>query len=122
MKKRIFLVLLSLLLLIPQVSAQEGEVLHWVEFDVDYPALKAALDLDIQSQGEEKLLSWIDILALAATRTGGKGITVRHVEKAAQELKGSKSPKEFLGNQYQYFAYYQILVAIVYKHHKGNIF
>lgn len=107
MKKRIFLCFLLLALLIPRASAQEGEVLHWVEFNVDYPALKAALEIDISSQGEEKALSWIDILALAATRTGGNHITVRHVEKAAADLRGDKSPQEFLGNQYKYFAYYR---------------
>ncbi len=107
MKKRFFLYFLILSLLTPRVWAQEGEVLHWVEFNVDYPALKAALEIDIRSQGEEKLLSWIDILALAATRTGGNNISVSQVEKAARELRGDKAPKEFLGQQYKYFAYYR---------------
>ncbi len=106
MKKRFFSCFLILSLLIPRVWAQEGEVLHWVEFNVDYPALKAALEIDIRSQGEEQPQSWVDILALAATRTGGNNITVTQVEKAAKELRGDKAPKEFLGKQYKYFAYY----------------
>lgn len=106
MKKRIFLCILSILLLAPQVFA-EGEVLHWVEFNVDYPALQRALDIDIASQGEEKPLNWIDILALAAVRVGGNGITVRGVNEAAEQLRKDKSPQELLGSQYKYFAYYR---------------
>ena len=105
MKKRILLCILSILLLAPQVFA-EDEVLHWVEFNVDYPALQRALDIDIASQGEEKPLSWIDILALAAVKVGGNGITVRGVNEAAEQLRKDKSPQELLGTQYKYFAYY----------------
>lgn len=106
MKKRIFLCILTIFLLVPQVFA-EGEVLHWVEFDVDYPALQRALDIDIASQGEEKPLSWIDILALAAVKVGGKGITVQGVNEAAELLRKDKSPQELLGTQYKFFAYYR---------------
>ena len=105
MKKRIFLCILSIFLLAPQVFA-EDEVLHWVEFNVDYPALQRALDIDIASQGEEKPLDWIDILALAAVKVGGNGITVKGVNEAAEQLRKDKSPQELLGAQYKYFAYY----------------
>lgn len=106
MKKRIFLCFLCTLLLCPRVWAQENEVLHWVDFQVDYKALKEALDIDIASQGEEKPLSWIDILALAATRTGGRNITTARIQEAAAQLRGDKSPEEFLEKQYKYYAYY----------------
>ena len=106
MKKRIFLCVLSIFLLAPQVFA-EDEVLHWVEFNVDYPALQRALEIDIASQGEEKPLDWIDILALAAVKVGGNGITVRGVNEAAEQLRRDKSPQELLGSQYKYFAYYR---------------
>lgn len=105
MKKRILLCVLSILLLAPQVFA-EDEVLHWVEFNVDYPALQRALDIDIASQGEEKPLDWIDILALAAVKVGGNGITVKGVNEAAEQLRKDKSPQELLGAQYKYFCYY----------------
>lgn len=106
MKKRIFLCVLSIFLLAPQVFA-EDEVLHWVEFNVDYLALQRALDIDIASQGEEKPLDWIDILALAAVKVGGNGITVRGVNEAAEQLRKDKSPQELLGSQYKYFTYYR---------------
>ena len=106
MKKRILFCLLSIFLLIPRVSAAE-DYIKWVDFDVDYPALQRALELDIDSQGNEAPLSWIDILALAATRCGGHGISVSAVNSAAKDLRGDSSPEEFLGDLYRYYAYYR---------------
>ena len=107
MKKRIFFCLLSVFLLIPRVSAKEDSI-RWVEFDVGLSPMQRALELDIASQGEEPPLSWIDLLALAATRCGGgKGITASRVDQAAKELRGGRDPKELLGAQYKYFSYYR---------------
>ncbi len=105
MKKRICIILLSIFLLSGRIFAEE-DFIHWVDFDVDYPALYCAMQIDIDSQSEEKPLSWIDILALASTRYGSN-VSVRDVKNAADELRGDRSPQELLGNQYKYFAYYQ---------------
>ncbi len=106
MKKRILICILLLALLTGSVYAEE-DYIRWVDFDLDYPVLEAALQIDIDSQGAEKPLSWIDILALASTHCGGAKVGVRDVQKAAQELTGDQSPQELLGKQYKYFAYYQ---------------
>ena len=50
-------------------------------------------------------ISWIDILALSACRTGGK-CGLSSVKKAAGELKGDKSPEELLGELSKYYTYY----------------
>jgi murein DD-endopeptidase MepM/ murein hydrolase activator NlpD len=63
------------------------------------------MDVDIATTEQEKHISWIDILALSACRTGGKcGLT--SVKKAVTDLKGDKSPEELLGNLYKYYSYY----------------
>ena len=49
-----------------------AEPIKWVNFDVPYESLKLAMDTDIATAEQEKHISWIDILALAACRTGGK--------------------------------------------------
>ena len=86
------------------VSA-EAKTINWVDFDVSYEAMKAALDTDITTFDQEKHISWIDILALAACRTGGK-VTLTATKKAAQDLKGEKSAEELLGSLYKYYDYY----------------
>ena len=87
MKRLLFALLLLACFLLP-VSA---EPIKWVDFDVPYESLKYAMDVDIQSYDREKHISWIDILAVAACRTGGK-CGLESVKKAAADLKGDKSP------------------------------
>ena len=100
--KRFFACLLIISILAVPVSAA---TIRWVDFGVPYESLKYALDQDIATFEQEKHLSWIDILALAACRTGGKcGLAA--VKKAASELKGNASPEELLGDLYQYYDYY----------------
>ena len=97
--------LLCLLLLPMLVMPARAEPIKWVDFDVPYESMKFAMEQDIASFDQEKHISWIDILALAACRTGGKcGISA--TKQAAADLKGDKSPAELLGDLYRYYAYY----------------
>ena len=106
MKKRFVIFVAVLLLLALPVAAAE-DYLHWVEFKVGYPALSEALALDISSHETDQPLSWIDILAFAATRCGDSQVSVRAVRSAAKELSGTDAPEKLLGKQYKYFAYYR---------------
>ena len=90
MKRRIFFLLVAILMLAQPVGA---EPIKWVDFSVPYGSLKYAMDVDIATFDQEKHISWIDSLALAACRTGGKcGLSA--VKKAVTELKADKSPQE----------------------------
>lgn len=103
MKRRLILLLVLLPALVLPV---EGETIRWVDFGVPYESLKFAMDTDIATYEQEKHIDWIDVLALAACRTGGK-CGLASVKKAAQDLKGSESPEELLGNLYKYYGYYR---------------
>lgn len=98
MKRLLFALLLLACFLLP-VSA---EPIKWVDFDVPYESLKYAMDVDIQSYDREKHISWIDILAVAACRTGGK-CGLESVKKAAADMKGDKSPQELTGKYFDYY-------------------
>ncbi len=100
MRRFILLCLLSALII--PVSA---EPIKWVDFDVPYESMKYAMEEDVRSFDQEKHLDWIDILALAACRTGGK-CDLQSVRKAAGDLKGDRSPQELLGDLSKYFSYY----------------
>ncbi|MBP3672812.1 MAG: M23 family metallopeptidase [Oscillospiraceae bacterium] len=102
MKRRIFLSILLCMILAVPVRA---EPIKWVDFNVPYESLKYAMDVDIASFDKEKHISWIDILALSACRTGGRcGIV--SVKKAVADLEGDKSAKELAGDVGKYFDYY----------------
>ena len=94
--------LLVIALMVMPVSA---ETIRWVDFGVPYESLKYALDQDIATSQQEKHISWIDTLALAACRTGGK-CGLSSVKKAVKDLTGEKSPKELAGDLGKYYDYY----------------
>ena len=101
MKRFLWLVSIILLMCLP-VSA---DFIKWVDFDVPYESLQYAMNVDIDSFEEEQHISWIDILSLAACRTGGKcGLT--SVKRAARELKQGKVPQDLLGEAFRYYSYY----------------
>ena len=102
MKRRIaFLLLLVCLLALPI----RADTIRWVDFDADYDSLRYAMEQDIATFEQEKHISWIDILALAACRTGGK-CGLASVKKATEDLKSDRSPQEILGENAKYFNYY----------------
>lgn len=102
MKRRIFCAILLIVVLAIPVRA---ETIRWVDFGVPYESLKYAMDVDIETFDKENHISWIDILALAGCRTGGK-CGLASVKKAAKELCGDRSPEELLGDLYKYYDYY----------------
>ena len=96
-----FLLVLALL----PVKSVGANAIKWVDFGVPYESLKYAMDVDIDTFEKEKHISWIDSLALAACRTGGK-CPLASVKKAVADLKGDKSPQALLGDTYKYYSYY----------------
>ena len=99
--KRFLFVLLTLALAVPV----RAETIKWVDFAVPYESLKYAMDQDIATFDQEKHISWIDALAVAGCRTGGK-CGLSSVKQAVSDLKSLKSPEELLGSLYQYYDYY----------------
>jgi len=85
---------LLILLLLPVIPAK-AQTIKWVDFQVPYESLKYAMDMDIATFEQEKHISMVDILSLAACRTGGKCGLVS-VKKAVTDLKGDKGPEELL--------------------------
>ena len=100
--KRLFLFFLMLPVLALPAKA---DTIRWVDFDVSREAMEYALRQDIATFEEEKHISWIDILALSACRTGGK-CPLASVKQAAKDLRGDIAPEELLGDLYKYYDYY----------------
>ena len=112
-------ILFALILFLIPVIPAKAEPIKWVDFAVPYESLEYAMRADIQTAEQEKHISWIDILALAACRTGGK-CGLASVKKATQELKGDRSPQELLGDLYKYYDYYHAAYEAVLGGLLGN--
>ena len=98
--------LLFFLILLMAVPVSGKEPIRWVDFQIPYESLKYAMDVDISTAEKENHISWIDILALAGCRTGGK-CGLDSVKQATRDLLGDKSPEELLGSLYQYHDYHK---------------
>lgn len=102
MKRWIFFI--SVLFLLP-VSKAKAETIRWVDFQIPYESLKYAMEQDIATFEQEKHIGWIDTLAVAGCRTGGK-CPLAAVKKAVKDLKQDQSPQELLGELAKYYDYY----------------
>ena len=98
-------ILIILILAILPWPAPKADTIKWVDFQIPYESLQYTMDVDIETKEQEKHISWIDALALAACRTGGR-CSLASVKKAVNDLKGDKSPQELLGDTYKYYSYY----------------
>lgn len=100
-KRFLFCLLVISVLFIPV----QASTIRWVDFAIPYESLKYAMDVDIETKDMEKHISWIEILAVAGCRTGGK-CGLQSVKTAANDLKGDNSPEELLGKLYKHYPYY----------------
>mgnify|MGYP003298625272 CR=1 FL=1 len=95
-----------LLVLLPLfVVRANADYIRWVDFAVPYESMKYALDLDIATSELEKHVSWIEVLALAGSRTGGK-CSLASVRLAAEDLKKEKSALELMEQNSKLYNYY----------------
>ena len=106
--KRFFCILLVLLLAVPV----RAEPIQWVDFHVPYASLKYALDQDIATFEQEKHISWIDSLALAACRTGGK-CDPSSVKQAVRDLQGDRDYTALKNYGYYHEAFSAALGGLV---------
>ena len=102
MKRRFFLCFLLIFAMIVPVFAQP---VKWVDFSVPYESMKYALEQDIATFDQEQHLSWIDILALAASNTGGK-CNLASVKNAAEKWKKGFDPAALTDNGKKAYEYY----------------
>lgn len=95
------------ILVLPLFSIRtKADIIKWVDFNIPYESMNYAMNVDIQTFDQEKHIDWIDILAVAACRTGGK-CGLDSVRKAAADLKGDRSAQELLSGQSKYLNYYR---------------
>ena len=116
MKRRIAILVCVIAVLVLPVKA---ETIKWVDFKVPYESLKYAMDTDIRTAEQECHIRWIDVLAVAGCRTGGR-CDLQSVKQATKELSDGKSPQEILGALYKYFSYYHTAYSAVLGGILGN--
>ena len=88
------------------VGIVQAKPISWVDFSVPYESLQFAMNRDVATVEQEPHISWIDILAVAACKTGGR-CGLDSVKTAARQLESGSSPEEAAGKLSRYYAYYR---------------
>lgn len=95
-------------------SVGEREYIKWVDFNVSYEALCEAYKWDVETyeeaQEDEGIVhvDWIELLAYAGARHGGKfpSGTVSEIARTAEKLKNGETTMKELAGDMEYYAYY----------------
>ncbi len=90
-----------------EVSAT-GNYIKWVEFHATCEALAAAYDLDVATCKEKIHVNWIELLAYAGAKHGGKfdRNSVREIETVAEKLRDGETTMDQLTKDMEYYEYY----------------
>ena len=109
MRRRFCICLFMIFSLIFPVRA---EPIKWVDFQIKYESMKYALEQDIATFEQERHISWIDILALAAVDTGGK-CDLPAVKKATEICKKGFDPATLSSGRKKAYDYYHAAYSAV---------
>lgn len=91
-----------------QVLMVENDYIKWVDFTVSYDALCKAYEWDVETHGTDHEISWVELLAYTAAKTGGSfdKAALKIMENAAKEVSEGKETFEGLTKELKYYSYY----------------
>ena len=119
---RIWVVLFLLSILLPAASSAQASYIRYVEFNPTLPVLEQAMEYDIISHTEKNTveISWIDLLAYAAAKSGGHFEKKRcaAIDEVYQRLCSGEPLAEITADM-EYFSYYQKAYGAVLKSFLG---
>lgn len=89
--------------------SSDGDFIKWVDFNVTSEAMEKAYELDVDSYKDDIHLNWIELIAYAGARGGGKfdKKSVAIIEETADKLKSGETTMEELTKDMKYYDYYK---------------
>ena len=104
------------------IAVEKEDYIKWVDFNVTYKALTECLDYDIKTYKTEKHASWIDLIAILASKGSGnfKSYKSSDLLKITEQINEGKTVEEIAKNlkTYPYYkeAYTGVLGGFVGEH------
>lgn len=86
----------------------EKGFIKWVSFDVSHKAMDHAYKYDLESQSEEVVLNWIELLAYLGAKYGGdfSRYKEKHMIELVNKLQSKEETMESLTADMKYYDYY----------------
>ena len=87
----------------------EEDYIKWVDFTVSYEAMCKAYEWDVKSHDTEYPISWVELLAVTAAKSGGKfeKADLKTLDKTAKALTEGEKTLEELTKDLKYYSYYK---------------
>ena len=97
-----------------QAEGEPKKFIRWAEFNVPYSALEYAMNYDIKSHKDGGSVSWIQLLALSATKYGGtwKRWNKKDIDAFYNKLCKNESVESTAKNKY-YSYYHEVYTAVL---------
>ena len=89
-------------------EVNEGKkYIKWVDFGVSTAAMRQAMKYDIDSYSQSVKISWIDLLAIAACKNGGRfpDKQIDIIDQSAKRIKSGEKAESIAESEY--FSYYK---------------
>jgi len=97
-------------------TSEKDDYIKWVDFTVSYEALCLAYEWDVKTHDTEYPLSWIELLAYTAAKTGARFDTKALellAQAAVQCAEGTVNIKELTENLKYYSYYLEVYTAVL---------
>jgi murein DD-endopeptidase MepM/ murein hydrolase activator NlpD len=94
---------------------EQNNFIKYAKFTPTYEVLEKAMLEDIKSHSEDKKISWIDILAILASKYGGdfKKYSVNDMNEVTKKLKSGDTVEEITNNNKNYNYYKEVYSAVL---------
>ena len=102
-------------------SGKNEDYIKYVEYNVCYDAMETAMNADIESQGQEIKIDWIDVLSYLGAKYGGnfKSYKKKDCTEFIEKLKSGEKVED-LTKDMKYFPYYREAYGAVLSGFLGN--
>ncbi len=121
MKKILSIILASLIFsgaaifCLTGASSGKKDFIKYAEFNVTYPALEKAMNIDIDTYGEDIHINWIEVLAYLGAKYGGdfKRYSSKDMDDIINRLKAGEKIEAITGDMKYYNYYNQVYSAVL---------
>ena len=98
------------------------DFIKWVDFNATYEALSTAYQMDVETWGSKTHVSWIELLAYAAVKSGGsfRGNMVKLIRDTKEEIAAGSTTMEKLTENLKNYDYYREVYETVLKGYVGE--
>ncbi len=96
-------------------AQEKNDFIKYAKFTPTYEVLEKAMFEDVKSHSEDKQISWVDILAVLATKYGGdfKKYNAGDMNETVKRLKSGEAAEQITKNSKSYNYYKEVYSAVL---------